>query len=114
LILGSFASLGLPGLANFVGEFTVFLGAWKSFGWFLILGIIGLLLDALVFLRLVEKVLYGERKESELVLTDLSLSERLAVFPLILATLALGVFPAFVFNLATQTINALVQKGALK
>ncbi len=114
LILGSFASLGLPGLANFVGEFAVFLGAWKSFGWFLSLGIIGLLFDALVFLRLVEKVLYGERKESELVLTDLSLSERLAVFPLILATLALGVFPAFVFNLATQTISALIQKGALK
>lgn len=114
LIIGSFTSLGLPGLANFVGEFTVFLGAWEKFGWFAGLGIIGLLLDALVFLRLIEKVLYGERRKSELLLTDLSLSERLAVFPLILATVVLGVFPAPVFNLAWQTINALVGKGALR
>lgn len=114
LIIGSFASLGLPGLANFVGEFAVFLGAWKSFGWLLGFGVIGLLLDALVFLRLVERVLYGERMESELVLADLSLSEKIAVFPLILMTVILGILPAGVFNLAYQTIIALLEKGALR
>ncbi len=114
LIVGSFASLGLPGLANFVGEFTAFLGAWKAFGWILGFGVIGLLFDALVFLRLVEKVLYGERSESQLVLADLSLSEKLAVFPLILMTIILGVLPAGVFSLTWQTVSALLEKGALR
>ena len=43
--LGFFAAIGLPGLAGFVAEFLVFLGAWVSaHPWWLFPGVIGALI----------------------------------------------------------------------
>ena len=54
------ASVGLPGLSGFVGEFLVLLGAFKANTWVATLAATGLFLGAAYALWLYRKVVFGE------------------------------------------------------
>ena len=54
-----FASLGLPGLSGFVGEFLIFNGVFGLVPWSAAISVIGLLLTAVFLLRLIRKVFHG-------------------------------------------------------
>jgi NADH-quinone oxidoreductase subunit M len=54
-----FASLGLPGLSGFVGEFLIFNGAFASRPAQRLVSVLGLLLTAVFLLRMMRKVFHG-------------------------------------------------------
>ncbi len=56
----SMASLGLPGLNGFVGEFLVVRGTWPVFTWITVLSMIGLLFTGSYILKGLRSVLHGE------------------------------------------------------
>ncbi|TLM79672.1 complex I subunit 4 family protein [Microbulbifer harenosus] len=53
------AAMGLPGLANFVGESLVLIGTYARFPWFSALAAVGLIGAAIYGLKLVVRVLFG-------------------------------------------------------
>ena len=60
LVMAAMAGCGLPGFANFVGEVTVFFGAWKVFPTITILALWGALVIGGVYMtRAIRKVLHG-------------------------------------------------------
>ena len=64
LLMAAMAGCGLPGFANFVGEVTVFFGAWKVFPLVTGLALWGaLLIGALYMLRAVRNILHGPLPE---------------------------------------------------
>ncbi len=88
------ASLGLPLLNGFVGEFTILVGAfladWK---WALFAGV-GVILGAAYLLWLYQRVFFGELKHEEnKSLQDVNLREVLTLAPLILCCVWIGVYP---------------------
>ncbi|MHB1136967.1 MAG: complex I subunit 4 family protein, partial [Coriobacteriia bacterium] len=94
LAFASFASLGLPGLSGFVGEFLSLLGAWASdipVGW-VIVSAIGVLLAAAYMLWLVQRVVLGTPSAAVEHITDLSLREVFVLVPLVLLTIGVGVY----------------------
>lgn len=94
LAFASFASLGLPGLSGFVGEFLSLLGAWASdipVGW-VVLSAIGVLLAAAYMLWLVQRVVLGSPSAAVEHITDLSMREVLVLVPLVLLTIGVGVY----------------------
>src|SRR3546814_2416494 len=58
--LAAFASLGLPGLAGFVAEFQIFAGTFAVYPWLAGIGIVGILITAALFLRMVQQLFFGE------------------------------------------------------
>src|SRR5207247_5334732 len=54
-----FASLGLPGLNGFIGEFLIFKGAFPLAGWATSLSVIGLLVTAIFLLTILQRVFSG-------------------------------------------------------
>jgi NADH-quinone oxidoreductase subunit M len=59
-VIAGLSSLGLPGLAGFVAEFLVFLGAWSSaHPWWLVPGVVGAFITALYVLRAVRTIFLG-------------------------------------------------------
>src|SRR5881392_2987982 len=54
------ASLGLPMLNSFVGEFMTLLGAWQLAPWLAVIGAIGLVLAPVYMLRLFQGAMYAE------------------------------------------------------
>ena len=95
LLMAALAGCGLPGFANFVGEVTVFFGAWKVFPLVTGLALWGaLMIGALYLLRAMRKVLHGPVPEKWSGLTDASNIWRKLPYALLLASLLVfGFFP---------------------
>ncbi len=100
LLLGCFSSLGVPGMASFVGEFLVLIGSFKVFGWVIIWAAIGVFLNMLVFLRLVGRVVGETAEEGKRELKDLSWEEALPVYSLLFTGMIIGVLPSIVFKVS--------------
>ena len=94
LAFASFASLGLPGLSGFVGEFMSLLGAWTSAMWpgWVIAAAIGVLLAAAYMLWLVQRVVLGTPSSAVETITDLTKTEVAVLVPLVLLTLVVGLY----------------------
>lgn len=94
LAFASFASLGLPGLSGFVGEFLSLMGAWASDiprGW-VVVAAIGVLLAAVYMLSLVQRVVLGTPSAAVEGISDLSLREVMVLVPLVALTLTIGLY----------------------
>ncbi|HEX4215835.1 MAG TPA: NADH-quinone oxidoreductase subunit M, partial [Candidatus Dormibacteraeota bacterium] len=58
-LIVTLASLGLPGLNSFVGEFMTLLGAWQLAPWLAVVAALGLILAPVYMLRLFQGVMYS-------------------------------------------------------
>ncbi|MEM8532707.1 MAG: NADH-quinone oxidoreductase subunit M [Chloroflexota bacterium] len=108
--IAMFANLGLPGLAGFVGEFFIFRGVWASLPLFAVLATIGLVITALALLRMYGQIFHGPLNERWQNVADMRITSRefLAVAPLLLGLIVLGIYPAPILDLSNQAATALV------
>jgi NADH-quinone oxidoreductase subunit M len=107
LIFTSFASLGLPGLNGFVGEFLVVRGAWPVFTVQLILSMLGLLLTGAYILKGIGQTLHGPLKPQWAGLTEMTFREHLVIWPLMALMLSLGVWPQWLLAVINDTVTKL-------
>jgi NADH-quinone oxidoreductase subunit M len=119
-ILGftALASLGLPGLAGFWGEFMALLGSYSPlsglseplFRTAMVGGAIGTVLTAGYMLWMLQRVNLGEPPDewADKGLHDADGFELAAWVPLVVATLAIGIFPKIVFGATDGAVVALV------
>ncbi|KJV54324.1 NADH-Ubiquinone/plastoquinone (complex I), various chains family protein [Orientia tsutsugamushi str. Gilliam] len=93
-------SIGVPGTSGFIGEFLVLLGAITASPLIGSFAILGVLLGAVYMLSLYRRIMLGEITNQRVYqLNDISLSEKVAVLPLIVAMFIIGVYPKFVLNI---------------
>lgn len=106
--IAAMASIGLPGLANFSGEVLVFLSAFRNYvpGEGLgpvqiacILAIWGVVISAVYMLRAYRNIFQGPAVDSTVKAPDLTLADRIPAVLLIVALLAVGVYPNLLLNL---------------
>jgi NADH-quinone oxidoreductase subunit M len=87
------SSLGLPGLNGFVGEFLILLGTFDASRLPAVIGATGVILSAIYLLWAYQRSMHGDLP-SELESTpDLSVREYAFMVPIVLAIVAIGVFP---------------------
>jgi NADH-quinone oxidoreductase subunit M len=104
------ASLGLPGLNNFVGEFLVLVGTmrvWPVVTWF---GFAGLVFTVIYILRMVQKTVFEETRSVQPkgpVFADITFREALILVPLAAAVLFIGFHPQPVLDLFREPIQIL-------
>lgn len=106
-LIFSMASLGLPGLGNFVAEFLTLLGAWQSSPILTVFATIGLVAATAYSLRIMQKIFYGPAV-SAYTLTDFSLREKLIMVPLVVVIIWMGVYPQPVLNTTAPLVNSLL------
>lgn len=97
-----FASLGLPGLSGFVGEFLIFNGSFALMPGATVLAVPGLLLTAVFLLRMLRRVFHGPILPSLQSWRDLGREERTVFGVLIALVVVPGVLP----QVLTQFINS--------
>ena len=94
MMFACFASLGLPGLAGFVAEFAVFMGAFSSYTLITCLAALGVIVTAAYFLWMIQRIFLGPLRETWADLPDMDWGETVATVPLCAAMLIIGLFPA--------------------
>jgi NADH-quinone oxidoreductase subunit M len=99
------ASLGLPGLGNFVGEFLVLLGAYQTRPVLAIFAALGFVASVIYALWMMQRVFHGAPREKH-VLSDLDGREMLMMTVMIVVLVWLGIYPREVFRTARPSFNA--------
>lgn len=107
MTLALLAAIGLPGTAGFVAELHALIGAYDSFGWWVIGLSLGVLISAAYGLRTLTQLFTGPVSPSMLKIQDLNGVELTAVGMLSLAILLLGVMPAPALKLMNASVSAL-------
>ena len=111
LCLFSVASFGLPGTANFVGEFLVLVGASYHSFTKVLLAMAGIVLAAAYMLWMLQRVMLGEPPTRAIsVLPDLSLRETAVLAPLAGLILGVGIFPGPLMRTMECSVAAIVQQ----
>jgi NADH-quinone oxidoreductase subunit M len=104
------ASLGLPLLNGFIGEFLVLSGAFQDRAIYGVLGATGVIWSACYLLWMYQRVFFSKvTRETNQSLPDLDMRERVALWPAALAALIMGVAPLIwlnAFDPAAQAILA--------
>lgn len=103
-----FASLGLPGLSGFVGEFLIFNGAFALTPAAAAISVAGLLLTAVFLLRMIRLVFTGALKSSLSSWADLDTGERL-VFGVLIALIVIpGLWPQVLLQFSNTAVLSLL------
>ncbi|MGH8637287.1 MAG: complex I subunit 4 family protein, partial [Burkholderiales bacterium] len=105
------ASLGLPGLGNFVGEFLVLLGTFAVNRPLAIVAALGLVTGAIYALILIQRTLHGEPRADRKLL-DLNLRETGVLAVLAIVIVWLGVYPRPVLHAAAGGVANVQQPQA--
>src|SRR5215203_5418369 len=111
------ASVGLPGLSGFVGEFLVLVGTFKANTWVAFLATTGIILGAAYALWLYRKIIFGElTKESLKAILDMNRREIAVFLPLVLITLWMGIYPSSFLDPMAPAVDKLIgdYQAALK
>jgi NADH-quinone oxidoreductase subunit M len=101
------ASMGLPLLNGFIGEFLVLSGAFRSRAVYGILGATGVIWSACYLLWLYQRVFFGKVTHAiNEVLPDLDTRERVTLWPTAVAALVMGVAPLLWLNAIDPSAHA--------
>lgn len=112
--IAMFASVGLPGLNGFVGEYLTLIGAFTSnvlsSQWFAIIAASGVIVAAAYLLKMYQGVVFGSNDNPENHgLQDLTAREWTMLLPLAALCIILGMFPTPFLNISEQSTQKLVK-----
>ncbi|MBI5232261.1 MAG: NADH-quinone oxidoreductase subunit M [Coriobacteriales bacterium] len=111
-VFGAMASLGLPGLSGFPGEFASILQGFQAFGWWVLIAALGLVLAAAYGLRAVAESVQGPAGEFTS-LADIDGLQRITSAGFAVAIVALGIVPAIVLQISSPALRALAALGGV-
>ncbi len=113
LVFAGFASLGLPALAGFIGEITIFLGAFQDYEWAVLMSIFGVVLSAGYVLWTLQRVVFGPvRHEWDDVTDQHRWWEHSAALGLAALTLVLGLWPALMMDMIGPAMDPILVRLA--
>lgn len=111
------ASIGVPGLNGFIGEFLILAGTFLTHRWWAIAALIGVVLAAVYLLWAYQQVFHGppakvapaaEQPSMTRPFRELSLAEGLVMAPLVVLIVFLGVYPQPVLARITPTVDRII------
>ena len=107
----AFASLGMPTLNGFIGEFLVLAGTFQESHQYAFFAVWGVVLAAAYLLWLYQRVMLGEVKDDEIAgLKDLNLRESMTLIPLVIMAIVMGVYPKPFLEMIEEPVNAIVER----
>jgi NADH-quinone oxidoreductase subunit M len=105
------ASIGLPGLNGFIGEFLIMLGAFRWDPRYVVGAGLGVILSAVYMLWMFQRVYYGKVTHGEnRTLPDLLPHEWSSVIPLCAVAFVMGVFPALFLKPMEPAVTRIVER----
>lgn len=109
LTVALLASMGLPGLSGFVGEFQVVMGGFERWGLPVALAGLGVLMITAFSLRVFGRMALAPVRDGATAMRDLGTVEMVALVPLAALMLLLGLFPGLLAGIAAAGLPAPVQ-----
>jgi len=111
--LFTFASIGLPGLSGFVGEFLVILGAFRYNGLVAAAAMVVVIISAVYMLWMFQRVFFSVPSDWMRKwwpsLRDMNRTEWIALAPLAVLAVVLGVYPGPVLDMISVPVDRIIE-----
>jgi NADH-quinone oxidoreductase subunit M len=101
------SSIGVPGLNGFVGEFMILIGTFLTHRWWAVVAASGVILAALYLLWAYQRTFHGEPDAGDS-MEDLNFREKLAIAPLLILIVFMGVYPKPFLDRIDPSVKALI------
>ncbi len=112
LLIVILASIGLPGLSGFPGEFAMLVGIFRESVAAAVFATLGIVLGAWYMLNLFRKSFAGPVQRAEnRTLPDLHRREALVVFPLVILMFVIGTLPGLFLRPTDAAVNNLLARA---
>jgi NADH-quinone oxidoreductase subunit M len=110
-VIASAASMGIPGFSGFAAEITILIGVWKSFPWLMIGAVAGMALTAAFTLRALKLAFFADSTGAEPPpkYEPITLAEKLGAGLLMIATLAVGLYPKMLLDKIEPCVSAILR-----
>jgi len=111
-VAATFASIGLPGFANFWGELPIFVALWNFSHALTVVALTGTVVSAVYGLRAAARVFFGPQTEAFARVaaahppSDVTWSERLPAFILVGSLLLVGIYPKAISTGINRALEA--------
>jgi NADH-quinone oxidoreductase subunit M len=110
-ILGGLSSMGMPGLAGFWAEFSIFLGVWERYPLIAVIAALSIPITGAYILRAVWSVFYGEVQNPEFFkLPKLTWQEYTGAAILAAILVVVGLYPAILTELINQGVEPVARQ----
>jgi len=112
-VIGSAASMGIPGFSGFAAEITVLIGTWRAFPTAVWITGIGMVLVAAFTLRGLTKSFFADLSSAEAATSEsrafqpITAAEKRGAGLLMFSTLAVGLFPKLLMDRIQPAIEAM-------
>jgi NADH-quinone oxidoreductase subunit M len=104
----AFANIALPLTNAFIGEFLLFNGLFQYNIWIAAAAGVSIILGAIYTLQMVQKVLFGEVSAATANATEINSYSKWVLIVIVVAVIALGVYPQPLIDLTKDSVNALL------
>ncbi|MGD0606103.1 MAG: NADH-quinone oxidoreductase subunit M [Streptosporangiaceae bacterium] len=104
-LISGLAGLSLPGLSTFVSEFLVLIGTFSRYKLPAVIATAGIVLAAIYILWMYQRTMNGPVREEVAGFKDLKAREVLAVAPLIVLLIGVGVYPKPVLDIINPAVR---------
>jgi NADH-quinone oxidoreductase subunit M len=113
-LITTLASIGLPTLSNFIGEFLVLQGAAQARFTWAVFAALGVILSACYMLWLYQRVFFGELSDKvKHHMPDLSLREWACALPLVAMMVWMGMYSQSFLPPVSETNSAILNQGRM-
>ncbi|MEI6766314.1 MAG: NADH-quinone oxidoreductase subunit M [Bacteroidota bacterium] len=99
------ASLGMPGMGNFIAEFLILGGAFKTSILMSCLASLGLIAATLYSLRIVQKIFLGKEENTAVALQRVTLREKTITGALTIMIIFIGLYPRIILKTGKAALN---------
>lgn len=108
------ASLGMPGLGNFVAEFLVLLGSFERYPWYTVLAASGLILAAVYSLLIIYKTFFGPTpQQRDISVLDTSKRETTTLLLMCIILIFMGLHPQPFLDMVQDNLLQTIARGTL-
>ncbi|MDB5097985.1 MAG: nuoM [Cyanobacteria bacterium RYN_339] len=109
------ASVGLPGLSGFVGEFLIFLGAYRDHATAAVVAASSIIFGAAYMLWLYQRLMFGPENPDTLAprLPDLTWREGMVFIPMVALIITVGLAPQILLSRINPATDAYLSKVVL-
>jgi NADH-quinone oxidoreductase subunit M len=109
-LLAGLASLGLPGMFNFVSEFSIFTGSIQVYPVLSVISIFAVVITAIYILRVVQQIFFGPRNAKWNHIKDAKGIEMVPIVLLCAVLLIFGIFPDLIVKMINSGTVPIAQK----
>ena len=104
------SSIAFPSTNGFIGEITIFLGAFRKYPLITLISISGVIFGAIYMLVAYEKIFFGDIKnDKNKNIKDMNLREYLYMTPIVVMIFFIGIYPSFFTDLIDRYVSEFIQ-----